>query len=363
MRVSKSELELGIAAVSRFVSQRSPAEIYSKLQAFTENGTLHFQCQSNSGVVVVDTTAAVSDDIAFIVDFAKFSGVIGRVNDGDIGISVDGSRVVMRTERSSIELPAFNINSPTISRGGEITSVPIDQWIEASNKMSLAGAETQVEYTCGVRILADGGKMYMLMSASSGTCGFEMDCSDEVDFDVCVPVESVKGIAVAIKKAGGDNLSLGHYNNWVSVESGRIRAALPTIGGKLPRTRAAWEQVKPSNEMVVPRGELIEALRQAELFSEPGACGIDIIPGTDGLRVVRGGVNDEGIMMLESSGGSEYHIPGSFSGDPLIIRLPYMLQMLNSCSDDYRLYASRKAVCVESGRYFAGFSCMTRTSK
>jgi hypothetical protein len=104
----------------------------------------------------------------------------------------------------------------------------------------------------------------------------------------------------------------------------------------------------------------MEGLKQAELFSETGASGVDIIPTDEGLRIIRDSRNDEGTVIMESPGECEYVIPGHYKGERLTIKLPALMQMLKNCGEEFTLYASDRSVCVESGCYFAGFACMKR---
>lgn len=359
--VEQKRLSDCAGALAKFSSSRSPSELYTKMQLFSVDGILHLQAQNNSGVAVVNT--GLTADISCIVDYAAFHGTVSRITDEVIELSVNGPRLIVKSERTEVKIPTHDFVSPTIGVASPEATVEPEQWIEGAGRMSLAGSETQVEYASGVRLFSEPNKLYMLMSSSSGMCGYLLDGHTAGAIDIVVPLESVKAAAMAIRRSGGDSVSLGYHNNWLYIECGNFRAMMPSIGGKLPHTRSAWERVKPTNELIIPRQELIDGLKQAELFSGTGACGVDIIPMGDGLKIVRGSVNDEGVNILDVPGECEYIIPGHFSGDALIIRLPYLLQMLSCCTDEYRIYTSNKSVCVESGRYFAGFSCMTRGQK
>lgn len=356
VRLERLQTANAVNALVRFSSSRSPAETYSKLRIYTSEGRICFQAQSNSGVAVVKTD--MDGEMACLVDFQTFSGIINRTNDGLITITRDDNRLHISSEKSSVKIPTFDLTVESINAALPMVVVDSAEWLECESKMGISGLETQIEYAAGVR-LYENEKLYMLMSSKQGMCGASMPC-EGAGLDACVPLESVRGISAAIKKVGSDKLSLGYHHNWVFVQCGSFSAVIPVIGGKPPHKRDMWERMRPEVKWDVSKSEIIEALRQAELFSEVGASGIDIIPADEGLRIIRDSRNDEGTFILDSAGECEYVIPGNFRGEPARIKLSALIQMLRQCDDDFSLYASGRSLCVESGRYFAGYACMAR---
>ena len=355
-RLQRLPIADAVSALSRFSSARSPADTYSKLRLFSSEGKLCFQARNNAGVAVVSTD--LDADIDCLVDFNTFSGVINRISDGGIGLEVQGPRLRIVSEKSDVNIPIFDLITESIHPSFSLVTVSPAEWLECEGKMGIVGVETQIEYALGVRLYSEDG-LYMLMSSNNGTCGAKMECQGD-GIDACVPLESVRAVSAAIRRVGGDTLSLGYHNNWLYITSGTFQATIPTIGGRPPHKRSAWEKMRPSTVWHVNKSELMEGLKQAELFSETGASGVDIIPTDEGLRIIRDSRNDEGTVIMESPGECEYVIPGHYKGERLTIKLPALMQMLKNCGEEFTLYASDRSVCVESGRYFAGFACMKR---
>lgn len=364
MLLPTKELSAALAAVGKFASGRTTNEAYTKVVLVAQQGHITVKAGNANGNVELITDIRC-DDLNITVDHQMLSQSVRLSNLGEIDLIVGESNITIVAGLSKIKLPHYNIpwSAPLVRKESNF-SVSKADWLNCATFTSFVGDDMEMKIANGQRLLSNGLDLTFISSTGKGTAGVSVECSTPGSgIDVVVPNGSIAAITDVIKTHGGDNVSLRESGGTIKVCSGNAIASLPTLAGTKPYGRDVFNRiVQGAVEWSLPRKEMIDFLRQAGMFTDHDASGIDMEPCEGGLLMKFESLTNAGQPMLDGKGSCSSLIPGQCSGKKQIIEHKPLLRMLERAGDDCKMLSFDRGFGVTSGTYFAMQAGMTRVS-
>ncbi len=352
-------LNNALAAVGGFSNRRTPNEAYSKTYLLSRDGKLSVMAMCGDGACVVHTEEVWNGNAALACD--TFAAVVRNYDCGEINLKL-GTSLTVEADNSQVSLPIHSVPIPSVPVPQEGIVVNKEEWMNAARCMAFTESEKEIEFAQGQRLLAKDGLLYFLSAAKGGMNGISVDAKGSMD--VIVPSSALVATTTAIRKAGGDTVSLLPVGGGVVISSGTMVANVVTVEGKRPHGRDVFDKTAMGAvRWNVPHAELLKFLKQARQFVSEFHTGIDMEATDEGLALSFSAVDDAGEVSPVARGTCRALIVGKFEPARVCIKHAPLYGMVDTAGEKMEFSVKHeRGVFVTSGRYFAGYAHMTRVA-
>ena len=276
-----------LQAVIGVVERRQTMPILSNVLLVARDGQLAISATDLEVELVAQASVDVEAGGEITVSGRKLLDICRALPDGaDIGISVSGEKLVVKSGRSKfslVTLPAAEFPTVEDIKAGQSIEVPQAVLGRLIEKTHFSMAQQDVRYYLNGMLLETGGK-YLRAVATDGhrlaLCQAELDGERLDEQQVILPRKGVLELQRLMSGEGVVNIELGA--NHVRIQLEGIRFTSKLIDGRFPE----YDRVIPkdsSNELSADRTSFRSALQRTAILSNEKYRGIRLIIRDSGV--------------------------------------------------------------------------------
>ena len=330
LSAARDELLKPLQAVIGVVERRQTMPILSNVLLVARDGQLSVTATDLEVELVAKTEVNVETGGEITVSGRKLLDICKALPDAaDIGISVSGEKMAVRSGRSRFTLatlPAAEFPTVDDIKAGQTISVSQDVLGRLIEKTHFSMAQQDVRYYLNGMLLETAGK-HLRAVATDGhrlaLCQAELDAKMP-DQQVIVPR---KGVLELQRLMGGDgSLDIELGANHVRIQLEGIRFTSKLIDGRFPE----YERVIPkesSNQLQADKETLRSALQRTAILSNEKYRGIRLV------------IRDSGVVLQAHNPEqeeAEEEVEVEYSGDDIEIgfNVNYLLDAIGAVDGD-----------------------------
>ncbi len=262
-----------ISVAQEIISSRNALSILSNVLISAENNTLLIKATDLKVGFETRIPVSVEEPGNTTVFCDKFLGILRSLPDGEIEFNSGDNRLVIRPTGKKID---FQLKSIAADKFPEIKDIPEDRYFpfpqkdlaEMISQTIFAVSDDETRYFMnGVFMEQQDGSLTMV--ATDGRrlsfIGRQVDANVEAFDGVIVPPKILQLIRKLLSGEGNLSLAVSDKNIYVKFDNQKISSTL--IEGQFPNYRRVIPESQ-EYELIVDRGELMEALKRVSLLVE-----------------------------------------------------------------------------------------------
>ena len=330
LSAARDELLKPLQAVIGVVERRQTMPILSNVLLVAKDGLLSVTATDLEVELVAKTEVNVETGGEITVSGRKLLDICKALPDNaDIGISVSGEKMAVRSGRSRFTLatlPAAEFPTVDDIKASQTISVPQDVLGRLIEKTHFSMAQQDVRYYLNGMLLETAGKHLRAVATDGHRLALcQAELGDKMpDQQVIVPR---KGVLELQRLMGGDgSLDIELGANHIRIQLDGIRFTSKLIDGRFPE----YERVIPkesSNQLQADKETLRSALQRTAILSNEKYRGIRLI------------IRDSGVVLQAHNPEqeeAEEEVEVEYSGDDIEIgfNVNYLLDAIGAVDGD-----------------------------
>jgi DNA polymerase-3 subunit beta len=310
--VTREEFIASLAVVARGVSTRTAVQILSGVQLRAEDGLLHLAATDMELSLRTSMPARIDAAASVVVPGRLLAELSRLLPEGDVELEGGAEEGVLRVSCGSASYTLHTYSAEDFPRLPEVEAASLfaldrDAFLDTVSRVSRAASRDESRpVLTGILVRFEGGTLVMAATDSYRLAVKQTAVSAGADLEALVPARALS--EVQRLAAAADALELGVLENQVVFELGGTTLTSRRIDGQFPNYKALLPE-NFENEVVLPRGELLDVVRRVAVMAQRNAP--LRLRFSEGELTVTARTPDVG-EATES-------LPAPYSGDPLEI--------------------------------------------
>lgn len=308
-----------ISIAQEIISSRNALSVLSNVLLSAAEGTLLIKATDLKVGFETKIPVAIETDGDTTVFCDKFLGILRSLPDGEVEVTTDEGRLLIRPTGRKID---FQLKSIAADKFPEIQDIAEDRYFSLPQKdlnemisqtiFAISDDETRY-FMNGVFLERQDGRLAMVATDGRRLSMIAREIDAEIgSFEaVIVPPKILQLIRKLSSGEGSLSLAVSEKNIYVKFDSQRISSTL--IEGQFPNYRRVIPETQ-THEIIVDRNELLEGLKRVSLLVEQKSHRVRLDLAKDAL-----------ILKSEESeiGVAQEEISCSYDGPEASIALNY----------------------------------------